>query len=178
MKITKYTNLVVVLQHLSDYSDLWMVVLDWYNPGEGQRVATNSVIHKHKIFLLLKKKKILIISDHLNLFVVSPHEGKLLDVTDSCSLAQNLIIFKLWKGWTPGDCSCWESVWLRASSDTLAYTLVIWVLARNWYQTLAFTFWGMSIYCRTIHISACCIWIYKALRRLGKIGHMDKKKRK
>lgn len=89
MKITKYTNLVVVLQHLSDYSDLWMVVLDWYNPGEGQRVATNSVIHKHKIFLLLKKKKILIISDHLNLFVVSPHKGKLLDVTDSCTLAQN-----------------------------------------------------------------------------------------
>lgn len=28
IKVTDYTNLIVVLQHLSDYSDLWMVVLD------------------------------------------------------------------------------------------------------------------------------------------------------
>lgn len=31
-KSTDYTNLIVVLQHLSDYSDLWMVVLDRYHP--------------------------------------------------------------------------------------------------------------------------------------------------
>lgn len=32
VKVTDYTNLIVVLQHLSDYSDLWMVVLDRYYP--------------------------------------------------------------------------------------------------------------------------------------------------
>lgn len=32
VKVTDYTNLIVVLQHLCDYSDLWMVVLDRYYP--------------------------------------------------------------------------------------------------------------------------------------------------
>ena len=36
-KVTDYTNLIVVLQHLSDYSDLRMVVLDWYYSDGGQK---------------------------------------------------------------------------------------------------------------------------------------------
>lgn len=35
IEITGNTDLIVVLQHLSDYSDLWVVVLDGYNPDAG-----------------------------------------------------------------------------------------------------------------------------------------------
>lgn len=31
------TNLIVVLQHLSDYPDLWVVVLDRYYSDKGQK---------------------------------------------------------------------------------------------------------------------------------------------
>lgn len=41
-QVTDYTNLIVVLQHLSDYSDLRMVVLDWYY-SDGRQKGQNRI---------------------------------------------------------------------------------------------------------------------------------------
>lgn len=51
------TNLIVVLQHLSDYPDLWVVVLDRYYSDKGQKESNIRISAAlSKVTQILKKK--------------------------------------------------------------------------------------------------------------------------
>lgn len=51
------TNLIVVLQHLSDYPDLWVVVLDRYYSDKGQKESNIRISAAlSKVTQIFKKK--------------------------------------------------------------------------------------------------------------------------
>lgn len=54
------TNLIVVLQHLSDYPDLWVVVLDRYYSDKGQKESNIRISAAlSKVTQIFKKKNLI-----------------------------------------------------------------------------------------------------------------------